>query len=940
MKGYKMSQGNQESVKQNQSENLMKIAVRGYDLSIWEWDIVNHTCHQSLHLSRCDTDDADDYENFPQYLFDIHHYHSDSIELAWSVFRRILDGEKRVEETLHTYDSRTDEYWWENVCYTTIFNDKGEPVRAVAVSKDVTRQKELEQELLRSELRYEAAVRGSGIHIWEYDIETDTITMYTSSARVKTDCQVLHNYVQSTLDQGHIREDSVEDYLEMFRRVQQGEEAVAADIWYKTDDEFGFWCERISYTMVYDEIGRPVKAFGSGRDVTREKNAEKQYQEELAYREAIQNTTITSTHINLTQNTIVDGRSILPEIHAKILHAKNANEYLESIWSGCISDRVKKEYAKKLNREALMRIFGENQTSLSIEIAREMEGDYYWTTLQIHMLKKPYNDDIIAFLYSKNVTNEKVMQLIMQEITQTNYDFLVVVDGIRDTALSYSSYNPEKRYKKQSFEFDKDTQEYVKQFVCVEDQSRVLQDVKLSNILARLEESPVFQTFYSAYEDDRKTIRKKQLRFHYLKPEYGVFLMTRMDMTDAVEEEGRKNRTLEAALESAEQANNSKSEFMSRMSHEIRTPMNAITGMTEIALQSLEDKELVKDCLEKSQHASRYLMLLINDILDMSKIEQGKIVLQEKVIDREILIDNIYTIIKTQADIAGVKFVIKGFEQWKSRYVGDCVRLQQILINILANAVKFTPVGGMVEWRLSGIREAGNYEILNFVIRDTGIGISKEFIGDIFQPFSQEHSGTNSQYGGNGLGLAISKNLAIMMNGDITVESEPGKGTTFTIETSLGRSDLDERSVIEQKNTQKNLNYDFSGRRILLVEDHELNIMVATKLLKNRGAEIEVAMNGRQGVAKFQDSVPGYYDAIFMDIRMPVMNGLEASRAIRQLERADAKRIPIIAMTANAFEGDARKSREAGMDEHLAKPIDPVRLYETLQGMLAVPAEN
>ncbi|VYU72706.1 Sensory/regulatory protein RpfC [Eubacterium limosum] len=800
-----------------------------------------------------------------------------------------------------------------------------------AVFTDINDQITAQQALTESELRYEAAVKSSGINIWEYDVESDTVTVFANSSRLKKGCHMVPNYIQSTIDHGYIHENSIPDYLEVFQKLKQGEPEAAADLWYKTNNELGYWCERVTYTAICNAHGKAVKYFGVGRDVTKEKNAQKRYQDELAYRMAMQHTTMVSLLFNLSQNTIIESKSKFDEITKKIQHSKTAQAYMETIYAELITEQAVQKCAAVFNRDALIKAFAQNQTVVTMELPRAIEGKYYWTTLTAHMMKKPGDNDVVAFLYSQDITNEKMMQSVMDAIVKSDYDYLVVVDGLRDSAMRYSENQLGINYMHHSDHFESDTQRYITQTICEEDVPRVLHDFKLEKILQQLDNNGTYSILYSVADKATGEIRNKQLRFKYIHPEYKVFLMTRTDITQVLEEQERKNKELSEALAFAERANMAKSEFMSRMSHEIRTPINAIIGMAEIASQKLNEPEFVRECLEKSQCASKYLLSLINDILDMSKIESGYIVLNHEIIDFYTLLSSIDTIIRMQAEAVGLHFVMVGLEKCRKYYLGDAVRLQQILINLLSNAIKFTKSGGKVTLSLKCHYETADQCVLRFIIEDTGIGISPEFIPSLFEPFSQEHTSSTSSYGGTGLGLAISKNLAMLMGGDIAVESTLGIGTTFSVDVRLTPAEEPLSTATKQEEIREsNSGIDFSGKRILLVEDHELNIMVATHLLERKDAMVDVAVNGKLGLEKFSSSPVGYYDAILMDIRMPVMDGLTAAAAIRQLNRKDAQYIPIIAMTANAFDEDVKKSLEAGMVAHLAKPIDPLLLYRTL----------
>ncbi|MEG1016954.1 MAG: ATP-binding protein, partial [Oscillospiraceae bacterium] len=402
----------------------------------------------------------------------------------------------------------------------------------------------------------------------------------------------------------------------------------------------------------------------------------------------------------------------------------------------------------------------------------------------------------------------------------------------------------------------------------------------------------------------------------------------------AVGEQEKKNMELVAAVKMAEQANAAKSEFLSRISHEIRTPMNAIMGMDQLAFQHIDEPEFIKECINKSQYASRYLLQLLGDILDMSKIETGKVTLKNEVINCQPFLKAISTIVGTQAQAKGVQYILSQSEECRSSYTGDSVRLQQILINILTNAVKFTPKGGTVRLDIKPISADEKTECICFNITDTGIGIGEEFLPYIFKPFSQEHNSNSFGYGGSGLGLAISKNLAELMGGNIAVKSEIGKGTAFCVMIPMGIPNPEE--VIEAKASfVQNCNiFDFSKKRILIVEDHQLNIMVARKLLEFKNAKVDVAENGQIGLQMFAAAPEHTYDAVLMDIKMPVMDGLQAAARIRELKSTWAKTVPIIAMSANAFDDDVTKSKEVGMNAHIAKPIEAQLLYKTLYDLM------
>ena len=374
-------------------------------------------------------------------------------------------------------------------------------------------------------------------------------------------------------------------------------------------------------------------------------------------------------------------------------------------------------------------------------------------------------------------------------------------------------------------------------------------------------------------------------------------------------------------------ASKAKSDFLSRMSHEIRTPMNAIIGMTAIALQQGQEQEQIMECLQKIQTSSTYLLGLINDILDMSKIESGKMKLEPINFDIYEMLNTIRELILPQATAKAIVFE-QDIQLTHSRFVADKLRISQVLINLLGNAVKFTPVNGKIALTVHEEYAEGNSEtFVSFAVRDTGIGIAKEDQERVFRSFEQAAGMSPSKARGTGLGLSISNRLIQMMGSSIQLESVLGEGSTFSFSIRLELGENTEAEVGEEE-------ISFDGLHILVVEDNELNAEIAQSLLEERNFKVDCVFNGQEAVERIRTTEPGTYDVILMDIMMPVMDGLEATRVIRSMERADCATIPIVAMSANAFDDDLKKSVECGMNGHLSKPVEVDKLYRTLSEVI------
>ncbi len=395
-------------------------------------------------------------------------------------------------------------------------------------------------------------------------------------------------------------------------------------------------------------------------------------------------------------------------------------------------------------------------------------------------------------------------------------------------------------------------------------------------------------------------------------------------------EREKQNKKLEKALLQAQIANNAKTDFLSHMSHDMRTPMNdGILGITAL-LRDRTDPEEIKADIEQIENSGKYLLRLINDTLDMSKIESGKLELHPSVTDRKEILSNVNTIAKVLTSQKGVHLITE-FKVKKPELsipvIADESRIEQILINIISNAVKFTPKGGSVTIFMENISVKEEMVSDRYVITDTGIGMSADFQSHLFEPFAQEGRLNTDYESGTGLGLSIVKQIVDLMGGTILVESRWNQGTKITLELTYPRAGEDEKHLSETEVDLSALN----GKHILLCEDHPINAKIAIRLLEKQHVIVEWAKNGQMGVDMLKASPEYYYAAVLMDIRMPVLNGIEATKVIRQInDRKDAKEIPIIAVTANAFDEDVRLCEEAGMNAHLSKPIDTKLLFEVL----------
>ena len=438
-----------------------------------------------------------------------------------------------------------------------------------------------------------------------------------------------------------------------------------------------------------------------------------------------------------------------------------------------------------------------------------------------------------------------------------------------------------------------------------------------------------------AYIPDKKIFQNLPLNVIFVTFLYLLLLIVswvRIQKTSAErekqerEKEEKYKEELLKAAKRAEAANRAKTEFLQRMSHDIRTPINGICGMLDVAEHYAEDLDKQTECREKIKEASNLLLGLVNEVLDMSKLESGEVTLEESPFDLHNISEEVLTVIELLAEERNIKLIQEKQEITHWNLIGSPAHVKRVWMNILSNAVKYNKDNGSIciQYREVPYNQDG-MTMIEFICQDTGIGMSREFQKVIFEPFAQENAGSRSKYSGTGLGMPITKSLVEKMGGTIQFESEAGVGTTFVIripfkiDTETDRMEKEEKAAISLQELH-----------ILLVEDNELNMEIAEFIVTNEGAVVTKAKNGKEAVDYFEKSSVGTYDAILMDVMMPVMDGLTASETIRKMNRADAKTIPIIAMTANAFTDDKMKAKEAGMNEHIAKPLNREVLVETV----------
>ena len=507
-----------------------------------------------------------------------------------------------------------------------------------------------------------------------------------------------------------------------------------------------------------------------------------------------------------------------------------------------------------------------------------------------------------------------------------DYFSIYNVDPDTDHFVEYSSTEEFARMgvEKEGDDFFQVSRRNMDRLIYPEDKDRFMAVFKKERIMSILERDGSFTTKYRLVVDGVPTF--VSMKATLMEDDAGRHLIIGTNNINAqmLREEEYRRRMEDAHT-------HAKNDFLANMSHDIRTPMNAIVGYTSIAKSRWDEPEVVKDALEKIASSSHFLLSLINDILDISKIESGKMQLSTAPCDLGELFRRIEDITALQAKNKSLAITYNHERVRHYKVIADELRIEQVLINIISNAIKYTPEGKNVDLIAEeyGVTDSGKIQY-RFIVRDTGIGISEDYLPHIFKSFTREEKTTVNRVQGTGLGLAITARVVEMMDGRISVKSKPGEGSEFTVEIELESAEADDLPA----GTEKAQGISLAGGRILLVEDNAINAEIATMILEQYGITVDHAENGRIGVDMVQAAEAGYYSAVLMDIQMPVMNGYEATRAIRALPGDHCKTLPIIAMSANAYDEDVRACLEAGMNEHIAKPFDPNDLIQILTGYM------
>ncbi len=856
---------------------------------------------------------------------------------------------------------------------------------------------------LRENLRdsISSALLNNYVKIYLIDLEGDTITLLSDVEHTSPKSEVItgkyteyvHFYCYSRLDPA--QEEQIE-YSEQYTSINYLREKLANYSSYSVSfhnvdgdhirTEFIRYemrgkvptkvlaCVQKSYAQEFEEWDYRNK-IDLPRSKKKEQSQEHQdnYNRDNIYKGALYRDAVATFEINITRNMVISAFADSMNYFYPVdgVEVPGAFDIHSRYWSSRILSDNQDEFREWIKRENLIRLYERGERAPWMEYLIEgLDGQQIWLNETIDMNCDESTGDIIGVVILRDVTekiltnleNQRRMKIIWSLTNE--YETLYLVDLSTDhySIYRHNEYILEKYHHIFTDSYEESVRKFADTVVYENDKKMFVANLTASHIEKELQNKSFFSfNFRAGTADNLRYYRSKIGRVDEREGGFKECFVAFADVEEEIRGEMRQRQLLEDALEQSRNAGRAKSEFLSNMSHDIRTPMNAIVGYTNMALNHLDDIGRVQNLLGKIMTSSNHLLQLINNALDVSRIESGRMKLDEKPQSLSEIVNNVSTMIDSQAMDKNIRYTYVIDQTLHDKVYCDRLRVIQLILNLLSNAVKYTKEGGRVVLHLRNIGMiAQNYQRMEIIVSDNGVGMSPAFMERIFEPFERENTYSDSYVTGSGLGMAICKGIVDTMGGTISVSSERGVGSTFTVRLSLRLQEQVEnsnsstqipntyrtstgldpelvqigifRESEDRRRTGKRR--DPEGLRVLLVEDNEINREIAGELLQEFGMVIDFAENGEEALDKISGSEPGHYDLVFMDVQMPIMNGLEATRQIRALQNRRSSSVTIIAMTANAFDEDMQHAQEAGMNAYICKPLESYAIRYVLDQVL------
>lgn len=863
---------------------------------------------------------------------------------AYEKFKN-ADGDGRVSYRVVSDDGSLH---WVEMTFRNAYKKDGLQYYYVSFT-NIDKQKEAELKMKESQETLKSAISNSNMQYFTYYPDNHRIEIYVVSRRYSMLPTSFENYPESFLEYVKPSESDAHLYREMVSRIDRGEDSAECTIQVSYKG-VKLWLN-IHMTAVR-EGGHTVRALGYSTDITARKEAEERIRKERLHQKELEGNVIEVFSFNVTKNA-------LPE-----LHSASAISYSEPIDDELVKDtenlappitdsqaktrqvmlgvanqipdpEERRMFINTCSGEALRKACSEGRYETVIKYRRRVGDVVRWVSTDAEVLPDPDTGDFIAFFYTRDITDEVFFEKLEDSLIKKDYEAISYYD-VQKNILHSKTANKIIDAATSGLNYDDAIYTTVHERVLPEEIDKVMGFYSMRNITSHLEKTPVY-TFYYTMNERAENLPGRPHKIYkdtsfYLDETHEAIAFLLADVTEIFERERGQREKLAEALNEAEKANAAKTEFLSRISHDIRTPISIISSMTDFAFEDADDREKLTEELTKIKASTSFLLSLINDVLDISKIDSGKIELHPEPYPFDEYAAVIRGMFEPVCQQKGLRFVMSSKSSTTGCIFADKIRINQIVLNIISNAVKYTPEGGTITYTSKSRNMPGGRILYAFEVSDTGIGMSDRFQRNLFKPFTQEFDNPERAKAetGTGLGLAIVKRMVDIMGGEVTVKSVLGKGTAINVSIVFPDASTDPDYIYRTQQKKSRLERKKLKGKVLLAEDNEINTEIALRIIESFGLEAVTACNGVKAVEKFESSAPGEYDIILMDIQMPLMNGYEAAKKIRGLERTDASTVPIVAMTADAFAEAVIRCKKAGMNEHITKPIDPDLLYATI----------
>lgn len=862
---------------------------------------------------------------------------SDYWQVPYSI-SQINSGIPKITCTYRIKPKDSNSYIWCSL--SASYMDNGSNNQFIYVSfTDITSEKNAEQALAESRHAYQAAADGAGLVVWTYDISNQTMHFMDNDISAKVQKKFL---LPKTLMNApnsfekHIDDSCLKEFRQMHQDILNGKGSSCDVLFKRFPGQPPHW-ERLIYSVSCNEQGKPVLAYGIGINITQQKLRDMQYHKELGSLHNVSQTNLISkAHIDLTDNTVLNYVSISPH-SLSIRSGQSYSTFRNTLLELLTDSAEQQQLSKLLNHDNLIHQFVAGERSFSIEYHRNSEDlspIMVETTLFTFVGK---TNHIECFIYSYDITSKFLGYIIADKLAELGFNQMALVNNLTGTMTMYSRYTgvvestPDK-----PLYYDQQLEQQLNSKMSPEESAAIMRNISLDTILEHLETETMYDTAFDIRDSEGKMHRNRLQCFFLDKTKTSIFI-AQSDITLQHQVERKRLQELQTAIMKAEEANESKSMFLSSISHDMRTPLNGILSFTNFALNETDQQAQI-NYLHKIKQSGELLLNLINDTLNLTRIESGKVVLNLDTVDMPEMIHEISDSIAIVAEKRGVQLeLLSDSENLPQHITIDKLKFQEICLNLISNAIKFTMPGGKIKFQVQSLpksmltiaeqRSNKDPDTLwaKLVIEDNGIGMSEAFLPKLFEPFTQEESQKVDNPTGTGLGLSIVKRYVDLMGGTIKVTSQLGAGTRFELHMPFKEAVHKEQTELTTADT-----FDYSQLHILVAEDNPINQEITAMLLSNMNISMKIVNNGKEAVDEFTTAPDGTYDLILMDIRMPVMNGYDATSAIRTSDKADAHTIPVIAMTADAYDEDVQKSIKYGMNGHVVKPVSPDKLYREI----------